>query len=102
MLARRTNLPPKPPVVEKAASLPTPVRRPPDPLLETERKRGVRHGQSWKVTKVERTALVRLIWQDLSSIPAVARHVGVTKEVISNMAKNLGLHNRTITMGRKS
>jgi hypothetical protein len=43
------------------------------------------------MSKKGREDLVRSIWYDPGSIPAVARNLGVTKQAINNVAERLGL-----------
>jgi hypothetical protein len=101
MLARRSNLLTKPPVVEKAAPRPAPVvRRPSDPFTHHERKRKTREGRWWQMSKLQREALVREIWAiGSTSIRGVARELGVTHQAIDNMARRLGLPPRNRTAG---
>jgi hypothetical protein len=96
MLARRSNLLSKPPVVAKVEPRPEPVRR----LEAIEKpKRKARDGEWWRMSKPQREALVRKMWAADGSIRGFARAVGVTHQAVENMARRLGLPPRNRATG---
>jgi hypothetical protein len=89
MLARRTNLLPKPPVVETAKPSSEPYS-------------SSRIGKWHRMTKAERKDYVRQVWEAAPTIQEAADVVGCTANSIAMVARRLGLppRKRGTTWGR--
>src|ERR1019366_9853411 len=85
MLARRTNLLPRPPVVEKAAPRPEPVKHP------FSAARAKRVGKWWTMNRHEKREFLADVWETAPSIPTLANEVGCTMQNLCNLARRMGL-----------
>ena len=70
-------------------------------LLRARSATAIRSGTWYRMTKSEREALVREVWNSPKAVGPFAKEVGVTIQAFSMFAKRMGLPARWIRLVRK-